>query len=86
NHRLPDQITHSDVRKTGLDRNKAAPPDVHGAEEGEGPMWAIIGWLVAIWIVLAVVGAVVKGLFWLAVIGGLLLAGTAAYGAIKSKR
>ncbi|SER36367.1 MULTISPECIES: hypothetical protein [Lentzea] len=49
-------------------------------------MWAIIGWLVAIWIVLTVVGAVVKGLFWLAVIGGLLLAGTAAYGAIKSKR
>ena len=49
-------------------------------------MWAIIGWLVAIWIVLAVVGAVVKGLFWLAVIGVLLLAGTAAYGAIKSKR
>jgi hypothetical protein len=50
-------------------------------------MWAIIGWLVAIWIVLAVVGAVVKGLFWLVVIGGLLLlAGTAAYGAIKSKR
>jgi hypothetical protein len=49
-------------------------------------MWAIIGWLVAIWIVLAVVGAVVKGLFWLAVIGGLLLVGTAAYGAIKSRR
>ncbi|HUQ58969.1 hypothetical protein [Lentzea sp.] len=49
-------------------------------------MWAIIGWLVAIWIVLAVVGAVVKGLFWLAVIGVLLLAGTAAYGAIKSRR
>ncbi|GAA3636926.1 hypothetical protein C8D88_101451 [Lentzea atacamensis] len=49
-------------------------------------MWAIIGWLVAIWIVLAVVGAVVKGLFWLAVIGVLLLAGTAAYGAVKSRR
>ncbi|WP_170067922.1 hypothetical protein [Lentzea guizhouensis] len=49
-------------------------------------MWTIIGWLVAIWIILAVVGAVVKGLFWLAVIGALLLAGTAAYGAIKSRR
>ncbi|MFD5824587.1 hypothetical protein [Lentzea sp. NPDC060358] len=49
-------------------------------------MWAIIGWLVAIWIVLAVVGAVVKGLFWLTVIGVLLLAGTAAYGAVKSRR
>lgn len=49
-------------------------------------MWAIIGWLVAIWIVLTVVGAVVKGLFWLAVIGGVLLVGTAAYGAIKAKR
>jgi len=49
-------------------------------------VWAIIGWLLAIWIVLAVVGAVVKGLFWLAVIGGVLLVGTAAYGAIKSKR
>ncbi|SDF58978.1 hypothetical protein SAMN05216553_102198 [Lentzea fradiae] len=49
-------------------------------------MWAIIGWLVAIWVVLAVVGAVVKGLFWLAVIGVVLLAVTAAYGAIKAKR
>ncbi|HEX7302375.1 hypothetical protein [Lentzea sp.] len=49
-------------------------------------MWAIIGWLVAIWIVLAVVGAVVKGLFWLTVIGVLLLVGTAAYGAVKSRR
>lgn len=49
-------------------------------------MWAIIGWLVAIWLVLTVVGAVVKGLFWLAVIGGVLLAGTAAYGAIKSRK
>ncbi|MEU7478698.1 hypothetical protein AB0A63_22115 [Lentzea sp. NPDC042327] len=49
-------------------------------------MWAIIGWLVAIWVVLAVVGAVVKGLFWLAVIGVLLLVGTVAYGAVKSRR
>ncbi|QTR01150.1 hypothetical protein J7S33_16765 [Saccharothrix algeriensis] len=47
-------------------------------------MFKIILWLLAAWLVLSVVGAVVKGLFWLAIVGGVLFLGTAAYGAIKS--
>ncbi|MFI9006960.1 hypothetical protein ACIGNX_06990 [Actinosynnema sp. NPDC053489] len=49
-------------------------------------MVRIILWLLAAWLVLTVLGAVVKGLFWLAVIGGVLFLGTAAYGAIKSNK
>lgn len=47
-------------------------------------MVKIILWLLAAWLVLTLVGAVVKGLVWLAVIGGVLFLATAAYGAIKS--
>ncbi len=39
--------------------------------------------LLALWLVLTVVGFVVKSLFWLAVVGLVLFAGTAAYGAIR---
>ena len=48
-------------------------------------MLGLIALLLIIWIALVVIGAVVKGLFWLAVIGGLLFLGTAAYGALKNK-
>ncbi|GAA3880882.1 hypothetical protein GCM10022243_51890 [Saccharothrix violaceirubra] len=48
-------------------------------------MVRIIVWLLAAWVVISVLGAVVKGLFWLAVVGVVLFVGTAAYGAIKSK-
>jgi hypothetical protein len=48
-------------------------------------MVRIIAALLAIWLLLTVLGAVVKGVFWLAVIGGVLFLGTAAYGAIKGK-
>jgi len=34
---------------------------------------------------LTILGAVVKGVFWLAVVGGVLFLGTAAYGAIKGR-
>jgi hypothetical protein len=43
-------------------------------------MWRLIGILLAVWLVVAVAGAVIKGLFWLAVIGGLFFAVTAAIG------
>ena len=36
-------------------------------------MWAIIGVLLIIWLVTAILGAVIKGLFWLAVVGGLIV-------------
>jgi hypothetical protein len=48
-------------------------------------MVRIIAVLLAIWLALTILGAVVKGLFWLAIIGGVLFLGTAAYGAIKGK-
>lgn len=46
-------------------------------------VWKIAGVLIVIWLAFTVIGVVVKGLFWLAIIGGLLFLGTAAYTAIK---
>ncbi|MBV9845986.1 MAG: hypothetical protein JOZ47_13055 [Kutzneria sp.] len=48
-------------------------------------MLAVIGVLLIIWLVITVLGALLKGLFWLAIIGGVLFVATAAYGAIKNK-
>ncbi|WP_370945559.1 hypothetical protein AB5J62_41665 [Amycolatopsis sp. cg5] len=45
--------------------------------------WKIVGALIVIWLAFTVLGFVIKGLFWLAIIGGVLFLGTAAYGAIK---
>ena len=41
--------------------------------------------LLVVWIALTVIGAVIKGLFWLAVIGLLLFLGTAAFGAARRR-
>jgi hypothetical protein len=46
---------------------------------------AIIAILLVIWLVVTVLGAVIKGLFWLAIIGGLLFLATAAYAAVKRR-
>lgn len=46
-------------------------------------MLKIIGILLVVWIALTVLGAVIEGLFWLAIIGVVLFLGTAAYGALK---
>jgi hypothetical protein len=43
-------------------------------------MLRLLGLLLVIWLVITVVGAVVKGLFWLAVIGLLFFAATVALG------
>jgi hypothetical protein len=48
-------------------------------------VWRLIGILLAIWLVVTVVGAVVKGLFWLAVVGVLFFVATAALGARKRR-
>jgi hypothetical protein len=40
----------------------------------------LIGLLLVVWLVITVVGALVKGLFWLAVVGLLLFLVTAALG------
>jgi hypothetical protein len=39
-----------------------------------------LGLLLAIWLVVTVLGAVIKGLFWLAVVGALFFVVTAALG------
>ena len=46
-------------------------------------MLGFIALLLVIWLVLAVIGAVVEGLFWLLVVGVLLFLATAAYGWVK---
>ncbi|SDO44449.1 hypothetical protein [Geodermatophilus sp. DSM 45219] len=43
-------------------------------------MLRLIGFLLVVWLVVAVVGAVLEGLFWLAVVGLLLFLGTAVLG------
>jgi hypothetical protein len=40
----------------------------------------LLGLLLAVWLVVTVVGAVIKGLFWLALIGVLFFVATAALG------
>ena len=48
-------------------------------------MLAFLGVLLVIWLVLAVLGFVIKGLFWLAIIAIVLFLATGAYGAIKQR-
>ena len=43
-------------------------------------MLGIIALLLVVWLVITVAGAVIKGLFWLAVIGALLFVATSALG------
>lgn len=42
--------------------------------------------LLLLWIALAVVGAVLEGLFWLTVVGVVLVLGTTAYAAVRRRR
>lgn len=46
-------------------------------------MGALLLFLLAAWIVLSVLGLVIKGLFWLFVIGIILVIATAAFGWFK---
>lgn len=46
-------------------------------------MLGFIALLLVIWLALAIVGAVVEGLFWLLVVGAVLFVATAAYGWVK---
>lgn len=43
-------------------------------------MLGFIALLLVVWLVVTIIGAVVKGLFWLAVVGLLFFLGTAALG------
>jgi LPXTG-motif cell wall-anchored protein len=55
-----------------------------GRTEYAGGMGIIITLLV-IWLILSVLGFVIEGLLWLAVIGLVLLVATAAWGWVKRK-
>ncbi|MGY1815076.1 hypothetical protein [Blastococcus sp. SYSU D00820] len=44
----------------------------------------LIGLLLVVWLVVAIVGAVIKGLFWLTVVAVVLFLGTAAYGWLRN--
>ncbi|MGW9021552.1 hypothetical protein ACWGOE_08740 [Leucobacter chromiiresistens] len=62
---------------------KGAPParnPVYG-----GGMRALLLLLLVVWIVVAVIGFVIKGLFWLAVIGIVLFLVTGVIGMLKAK-
>jgi hypothetical protein len=49
------------------------------------PLLLLVLVLFAIWIAMTVIGLVVKGLFWLAVVGLLFAAGTAAIGTSRRR-
>lgn len=49
-------------------------------------MLRILGLLLVLWLVVTVIGAVIKGLFWLAVVGALFFLATAALGWNKKDR
>jgi hypothetical protein len=48
-------------------------------------MTTVILILLVVWLVLAILGAVLEGLFWLTIVAMVLLIGTGIYGWIKRK-
>lgn len=46
-------------------------------------MWYLLGLLLVVWLVISVLGFVIKGLFWLAVVGIVLFLATSALGLTK---
>ena len=52
--------------------------------------WKIVGGLIVAWVAFMVLGAVIgfvfKAVLWIAIIGGVVFLGTAAYGAISGKK
>ncbi|GAA0506471.1 hypothetical protein GCM10011581_42120 [Saccharopolyspora subtropica] len=49
-------------------------------------VWKVIGALLLLWLAISVAGFVIKGLFWLAVIGGVLFVATAALGWARERK
>jgi len=50
-----------------------------------GGMWTIIAILLIIWLGLSILGFVLEGLFWLAILGIVLFVVTALVGAVRSR-
>lgn len=57
----------------------------HGAPGSILCMLALVGVLLVVWLVLAVVGFVVKSLLWLAVVALVLFVATAVFGWVQRK-
>jgi LPXTG-motif cell wall-anchored protein len=49
-------------------------------------MLSVIAVLLLVWLVLAVLGAMIEGLLWMTIVGAVLFIATAAYGAMKRRR
>jgi hypothetical protein len=62
----------------------ALAPDMGSFTEERYAMGLIIG-LLLLWVVLAVLGFVVKSLFWLAIVGIVLFLATGAFGAMRGR-
>lgn len=48
-------------------------------------MLGVIVVLLLVWLVVAILGAVIEGLFWLTIVGAVLFLATAAYAAVKRR-
>lgn len=48
-------------------------------------MWTIIAILLIIWLAVSILGFVLEGLFWLAIIGIVLFVATAIVGAVRGR-
>lgn len=48
-------------------------------------MWGLLLLLLGIWLAFIVLGALIKGLFFLVIVGAILFIGTAAYGWSKTR-
>lgn len=53
-----------------------------GAKKGVAVL-QVLGFFLVVWVVLMIVGVVIKSLFWLAIVGAVLFLATAAYGWVK---
>ncbi|MDA8369012.1 MAG: hypothetical protein M0026_03995 [Nocardiopsaceae bacterium] len=49
-------------------------------------MLKLIGVLLVLWLVLTLIGVILEGLFWLAVIGAVLFVATAIWGWLQNQR
>lgn len=49
-------------------------------------MLGFIALLLIVWVALIVIGAVIKGLFWLIVIGAVLFVATSLFGMMRNRR
>ena len=77
---VPDVLAGDDVLRLPSDFRTSRAGMCHACY-----MTGLIVILLVVWLVLAILGAVLEGLFWLTVVAVVLLIGTAIYGWMKRK-